>query len=46
MYFKYAGKIAIAAWYQLQSNPAETCLTYNELFKLRPHLVKSPYDDE
>jgi hypothetical protein len=26
MYFKYAGKIAIAAWYQLQSNPAETCL--------------------
>ena len=46
MYFKLAGKIALSAWYQLQSNPKNISLTYNELYQIRPHLFRSPYDEE
>jgi hypothetical protein len=46
MVFKYAGKIALAAWYQLQSNSTRTSLTFNELYEISPHLFKSDYDDD
>jgi hypothetical protein len=46
MYFKLAGKIALSAWYQLQSNPTDISLTYSELYQIQPHLFRSPYDEE
>ncbi len=43
--FMYAGKIALAAWYQLQLDSTRTSLTFNELYKISPQLFCSDYDE-
>lgn len=44
--FMYAGEIALAAWYQLQSDLGRVSLTFNELREIFPHFFKSHYDEE
>lgn len=46
MAFKYADKISLAAWYQLQLDSSRTSLTYNDLYQISPNLFKSPYGDD